>query len=134
MTAEHTGPLVLTDATVHLTPTRTVHGDIWTDGRTITHAGAAEPHERPGDARTIDASGASIVPLLVDSALRARPTRARDTYDLAPGNPATFAVTRSRVTESQVRGSLMIRPPTSSPLSSTGRSSPGTASPTPPPR
>jgi hypothetical protein len=89
-------PFVFTDATVHVTPARSTHGDLWVSGGRIAHAG-------PAGARVIDARGASVVPLMVDQG-------PDGSHDLVPGNPATFAVTRSPVSESQIRGSLMIDP------------------------
>lgn len=103
------GTLVFTHATVHVTPTRSVHGDVRIDGATITHAGAAGS-PLPADARVVDVRGAAIVPIMVDNAVRARPTNDRNIHDLVPGNAATFAVIRGRVGESEIRGMLMVRP------------------------
>lgn len=97
------------DATVYVTPSQTTQGELWTGGETITHVGPAHG-PRPEHARVIDAGGASIVPLIVDNAQRARPAHERSVRDLAAGNPATFAVTRGRVTASQIIGTLTIRP------------------------
>jgi Agrobacterium tumefaciens protein Atu4866 len=102
-------PFAFTDATVHVTPTRSVRGDIWVADGKITRSGPADG-PRPTNARIIDASGAAIVPLMVDTAVRARPAGERGINDLVEGNSATFAVTRSRVGESQIRGALMINP------------------------
>ncbi|WP_129667487.1 Atu4866 domain-containing protein [Phytoactinopolyspora endophytica] len=79
------------------------------DGR-ITHVGSRAKQSRPAQARLIDAEGAFVVPLLVDTAARARPEDQRGVYDLAPGNPANFAVTRERVSEPRIRHMLVLRP------------------------
>jgi hypothetical protein len=102
--------LVVAGATVHVTPSRTVRGDLWAENGRITHVGPRGEKSLASRARVIDAGGAFVVPLLVDSAVRARPEEQRDVYDLAPGNPATFAVTRERVGESRIRGMLTLQP------------------------
>ena len=58
----------------------------------------------------VPADGASVVPLLVDSALAQLPPERRGAFDLVPGNPATFAVLRRAVTEAQVRTMLVVQP------------------------
>ncbi|TDC06291.1 hypothetical protein E1267_16770 [Nonomuraea longispora] len=105
------GALVVADATVHVTPSRTVRGELWAENGRITHVGPREERSsRPAGARVIEADGAYVVPLLVDSAVRAQPAHQRGHYDLTVGNPATFAVTRARASESQIRQMLMIQP------------------------
>lgn len=103
-------PLRFTGATVYRTPSHAVPGELSTGDGVITHAGPPGRHARPDGEQVIDARGASIVPVLDDNALRARTAGGRDTYDLTPGNPATFAVIRGRVGESQVRNMLVVRP------------------------
>ncbi len=63
-----------------------------------------------GDAAVVDAGGAHAVPLMVESALAERPDAQRAIYDLRPGNPATFAVIRRPVSESQIRRMLVVDP------------------------
>lgn len=62
------------------------------------------------DAHVVDAEGASVVPLLVESAIAQLPPGERDRFELVPGNPATFAVVRRRVSEEQVRRMLVVDP------------------------
>jgi hypothetical protein len=102
--------LMIIDATVHVTPSRTVRGDLWVEDGRITHVGPRGKESRPSRARVIDADGAFVVPLLVDTAVHARPEEQRGVYDLTPGNPATFAVTRERVSESRIRQMLVLQP------------------------
>ncbi|MGP3934085.1 Atu4866 domain-containing protein [Nonomuraea sp. KM88] len=103
-------PLVVIDATVHVTPSRTVRGDLWAEDGRITHVGPRGKKPRPARARVIEADGAFVVPLLVDTAMRARAEDQRGVYDVAPGNPATFAVTRERMSESRIGQMLVLRP------------------------
>ncbi|MBB5136177.1 hypothetical protein HNP84_005921 [Thermocatellispora tengchongensis] len=42
--------------------------------------------------------------------MHARPEDQRGVYDLTPGNPATFAVTRERVSASRIRQMLVLQP------------------------
>ncbi|TDD18724.1 Atu4866 domain-containing protein [Nonomuraea diastatica] len=102
--------LVVIDATIHVTPSRTVSGDLRAEDGRITYVGPRGRESRPARARVIEAHGAFVVPLLVDTALRARPEDRRDASDLAPGNAATFAVTRERVSESRIRQMLVLQP------------------------
>ncbi|GAA1384773.1 hypothetical protein GCM10009613_16120 [Pseudonocardia kongjuensis] len=101
--------LRFTGATVYPTPSHAVPGELAIRDGVITHAGPAAPGD-DGHGRVIDARGTSIVPLLDGNALRARPAGERGAYDLVPGNPATFAVVRGRVGESQMRNMLVVRP------------------------
>jgi hypothetical protein len=103
--------LVVLDATIHVTPSQTVRGDLWAEDGRITHVGPRGKESPPSEARMIQADGAFVVPLLVDSAVHARPEGRRGVYDLTPGNPATFAVTRERVSESRIGQMLIIQPP-----------------------
>jgi adenine deaminase len=63
---------VVVDANVYVTPSRTVRGDLWVENGRITHVGSRGNENRPPQARVIEANGASVVPLLVDSSVRAR--------------------------------------------------------------
>ncbi|RPF21671.1 Atu4866 domain-containing protein [Myceligenerans xiligouense] len=104
------GDLVVTDAVVHVTPSRTVRGDLWVSDGRITHVGPSAGGPRPADAEPVPVGGASVVPLFVDSAVRALPDGRRDTFDLAPGNPATFAVVGGPVGEGRIRRMLVVQP------------------------
>jgi hypothetical protein len=101
--------IVFTEATVRVAPSRTVVGELWTTDGTITHVGPPRlPH--PEDALVIDAAGTTLVPLEVESALRAQTPAARSTYDLTAGNPATLAAVRGRVEESRITQMLVVSP------------------------
>ncbi|TDD10410.1 hypothetical protein E1292_07855 [Nonomuraea deserti] len=69
---------------------------------------SVRPHPPGAPAAGTASRGAQ--PLVVDTALRARPEERRGVYDLTPGNPATFAVTRERVSESRIRQMLVPQP------------------------
>lgn len=102
--------IVFRDTTVRVSPSRTVAGELWATGGTITRVGPPRsPY--PDDALVVDASGATLVPLEVESALRAQAPAVRSTYDLAPGNPATLAAVRGRVDESRITEMLVVPPP-----------------------
>jgi hypothetical protein len=109
-TSDASYALVVVDANIHVTPSRTVRGDLWVEDGRITRVGPRGNETRPPQARVIEANGASVVPLLVESSVRARPEGWRDVYDLNPGNTATFVVTRQRVSESAIRQMLIVRP------------------------
>lgn len=102
------GTLVVHDALVHVTPSRTTRGDIVVTAAKVTHVG---PRLRtsPGSV-IINAAGASAVPLLVDSAVRARPANERGIDDLAPGNSAAFAVIRGTIGADRIRHMLVVSP------------------------
>ncbi|WP_235998650.1 Atu4866 domain-containing protein [Qaidamihabitans albus] len=103
------GTLVVRDALVHITPSRTTRADIVVTDGTVTHVGTRRLPAQP-DAVTIAAAGASAVPLLVDSAVHARPPHDRHLDDLAPGNRAAFAVIRGAVRENRIRHMLVVSP------------------------
>ncbi|PRX46191.1 putative ligand-binding protein with streptavidin-like fold [Prauserella shujinwangii] len=103
------GLLVVRDAVVHITPSRKTRGDIVVTDGTVTHVGSSRRPAAP-DAVTIEAAGASAVPLLVDSAVRARAPHERNRDDLAPGNRAAFAVIRGSVREDRIRHMLVVSP------------------------
>ncbi|MBO0610085.1 Atu4866 domain-containing protein [Myceligenerans salitolerans] len=104
------GELAVVDAVVHATPSRAVRGELWASGGRITHVGPCAGAARPAHAEPIPADGAAVVPLLVDSAVRALPDERRGAFDLVPGNPATFAVVKGRVGESRIRQMLVVQP------------------------
>ncbi|GAA2220758.1 hypothetical protein GCM10010413_10220 [Promicromonospora sukumoe] len=104
MTAHPKEQLVITGATVLETPGTPVRRDLHVaDG--VLAAGSPDD-----EATAVPAEGMYAVPLLVDSAVAQRPASERDTYDLVPGNAATFALVRRPVSESQVRGMLVVDP------------------------
>lgn len=104
MAAHPTEQLVITGATVLETPSTRVRRDLHvSDGALV----AGPPRD---EATVIPAQGMYAVPLLVDSAVAQRPASQRGTYDLVPGNAATFALVRRPVSESQVRGMLVVDP------------------------
>lgn len=101
--------VVFTEATVRVAPSRTVAGELWATDGTITHVGPPRrPH--PDDALVVAAAGATLVPLEVESALRAQTPGARSAYDLAQGNPATLAAVRGTVDESRITRMLVVPP------------------------
>lgn len=63
----------------------------------------------PGTA-VVDARGASAVPLMVDTIVDQLSPAQRYAYELMPGNLATVAVVRRRVSASQVRSMLVVSP------------------------
>jgi hypothetical protein len=99
--------IVIRDALVHVTPSRTVHGDVVATDGVLTHVGPARSPDSPG-ALMLDAAGASVVPILIDSAIRARGDDAG--HKLATGQPAVFAVIRGPVQPSRIGEMLMINP------------------------
>ncbi|WOF21661.1 Atu4866 domain-containing protein [Microbacterium betulae] len=107
MPESHT--IVVRDAVVHVTSSRTVRGDVVTTDGMLSRVGPAQRPDPPG-ALVLDAPGASVVPLLVDGAIRARGDDARDRDELAPGRPAIFAVIRGAVRASRIGEMLMVDP------------------------
>jgi hypothetical protein len=102
-------PIVFTEATVRVAPSRTVVGELWATDGTIAQVGPPRP-PYPEGALVIDATGTTLVPLEVESALRAQSPARRSAYDLAPGNPATLAAVRGRVDESRITQMLVVSP------------------------
>lgn len=97
--------LAVVGGRVHRTPSRVEHTDLHTDGPVIV----AAPGETPADL-TIDARGASVVPLLVESVLDEPATVPADAFDLVPGNPATFAVLDGTVSADRITRMLIADP------------------------
>lgn len=104
-----THPLIVTGARVHTTPERSAVGDLHVAGALLPADPGAEPPQESTD--LIDGSGASVVPLLVDTVFEDAEPPAPDSFDLTPGRPATFAVIRGRVSSEQITTSLVVRPP-----------------------
>ncbi|WP_222928310.1 MULTISPECIES: Atu4866 domain-containing protein [Cellulomonas] len=97
-------PFVVTGARVHETPGTVV------DRELVVADGVFLPDRPDGDVEVVAAPGAHAVPLVVDSAVAQRPPAERGVYDLVPGNVATFALVRRRVSESQIRTMLVVDP------------------------
>ncbi|MEI5673961.1 MULTISPECIES: Atu4866 domain-containing protein [unclassified Nocardioides] len=88
---------------VHRAPGEEERGDLGvSEGLVVAGSGAPGP--------SIDATGASVVPLLVESAVAELPPDRTDAWHLVPGRPATFAVVRGRVSADQVRRMLVVQP------------------------
>lgn len=101
---EQSEQFVVTGATVMETPRTLVDRDLSvSDG--VLVPGPADPA-----APVVAAPGTYAVPLLVDSAVAQRPAAQPGVYDLVPGNPATFALVRRPVSESQARRMLVVDP------------------------
>jgi hypothetical protein len=107
MAAPVTRIIVIRDALVHVTPSQTVRGDVVATDGVITHVGPARQPD-PAGARLLDGAGASVVPILIDSAIRARGRSAG--HELAPGNPAVLAVIRGIVPASRIGEMLIVSP------------------------
>ncbi|PUB24460.1 putative ligand-binding protein with streptavidin-like fold [Promicromonospora sp. AC04] len=101
--------IVFTDATVRVSPSRTAVSELWADDGILTHVGPQRP-PYPDGALVVDASGTTLVPLQVESALRARPPAGRSAYDLVPGNAATLAAVHGQVDESRITRMLVVPP------------------------
>jgi hypothetical protein len=107
MAAVVTRTIVIRDALVHVTPRQTVRGDVVATDGVLTHVGPAQQPD-PACARVLDGAGASVVPILIDSAIRARGLIAG--HELAPGNPAVFAVISGIVPASRIGEMLIVSP------------------------
>ena len=98
--------VVVRDALVHVAWTRSVRGDVVATDGVLTHVGTDV--SRPPGALVLDAAGVTVVPILVDSALRARGS---DTgVWLTPGSPTAFAVVHGSVAASRIGEMLMVNP------------------------
>ncbi|MCM3695380.1 Atu4866 domain-containing protein [Microbacterium oleivorans] len=95
--------LVITDARVHVSPEHVRTGDLATEGGRIVARAAPDPIR-------IDGSGASVVPLLVDTVFDEAEPPASDAFDLVPGNPASFALVAGSVSASSIRHQLVVHP------------------------
>ncbi|GGM40799.1 hypothetical protein GCM10010102_40380 [Promicromonospora citrea] len=95
--------LAVVGGRVHRAPGRVERTDLYTDGPVIVDAPA------PADL-TIDAGGASVVPLLVESVLAGTTPPDPDAFDLVPGNPATFAVLDGPVSADRITRMLVADP------------------------
>lgn len=99
-------PLRVTDTEIHIRPGLTRRGDLQVVGDLLVDPTA--PAATPGT--VLEARGCSAVPLLVDTVFAASSPPATGSFDLAPGNPATFAVVRGTVDASSIRSMLVVRP------------------------
>ena len=104
MTEPTDGPFALRGANVMETPRTLVSRDLLVSGAVFV------PELSDRGATVLAAHDAYAVPLVVDSAVAQRPKSQRGTYDLVPGNTATFALIRRPVSESQIRGMLVVDP------------------------
>lgn len=97
--------VIVTNADLHISPGRVRHGVLQSiDGR-ITD------QDVPVEVSTIiEAAGSSVVPLLVDTVFTGEAPPSEDSFDLLPGNPATFAVTRGSVGVTAIRNMLIVDP------------------------
>jgi hypothetical protein len=68
----------------------------------------AAPHGTAGT--VIDAAGAHVVPLTVESAIAQRGESETSSSELVPDHPATFAVVRRPVGENEIRRMLVVSP------------------------
>ena len=104
MVTQDAEQLVVTGANVMQTPRTVVTQDLHVSGEVFV-PGPSDP-----GARVVSAQGSYAVPLMVDSAVAARPESRRGAHHLVPGNAATFALVRHSVSESQVRGMFIVDP------------------------
>ncbi|MEV6592524.1 hypothetical protein [Streptomyces acidicola] len=68
MSVPESRTVIVRDALVHVTPSRTMHGDITATDSVLPQAG---PAQSPGQDETVvlDAAGASVVPVVIDGAV-----------------------------------------------------------------
>nr|WP_243696416.1 Atu4866 domain-containing protein [Aeromicrobium camelliae] len=102
-------PLVVADATIHVSSSRPERTDMWVQDGVITHVGRSR-EDGPTGSRVVEAHGASIVPLVVGSAARHGRGVRPSTNELVAGSPATFAITRSRIGPRAFETWMIIRP------------------------
>lgn len=102
--------VMLTGGTVHPAPHQE-HADLLTEGSTIRALGPVGSTPVGPRTEVIDARDATVVPLLVESAVAALPPDRRDAWALRPGRPAIFAVVRGEVSEDRVQRMLVVHPP-----------------------
>ncbi|WP_162320959.1 Atu4866 domain-containing protein [Nesterenkonia haasae] len=100
-----TSSLIITGARIHTSPEQNSLADLQVEGRHIS------PYEIAQDsAYLINAGGASVVPLLVNTVFHDPEPPAHGAFDLAPGHPATFAVIKGPVSSTQIRQTLIVQP------------------------
>src|SRR5690554_1980194 len=97
--------LIIANGSIHVRPGEIHDGDLWIDGAAIV-----EPGGSPHGATVIDAAGASVVPLMVDTVFEGESPPPEGSFDLKPGNPATCAVIATPVSESAIRDMLVVDP------------------------
>ncbi|WP_245990847.1 Atu4866 domain-containing protein [Bogoriella caseilytica] len=85
-------------------PAYIIREDLHLAGERLT-ASLTEPASE-----VVDAGGTYAVPLMVDTIVNQLPPQHRRSYDLLPGNLATFAVVHRPVSASQVRSMLVVSP------------------------
>lgn len=100
-----TSALIIAGARVHTSPGRSTLADLQVAGTRIT------PHEIPQDsAQLLEASGFSVVPLLTDTVFNDAEPPPAHSFDLIPGQLATFAVIRGEVSSTQITQMLVVQP------------------------
>ncbi|MFI2364077.1 Atu4866 domain-containing protein [Promicromonospora sp. NPDC019610] len=104
MTKKAAEQFVVTGATVMRTPSTPARDNLYVS------EGLLEAGPFDDTTEVVEVRGAYAVPLMVDSAVARRPPTQRHAYDLIPGNPATFALVRRGVAESQIRHMLVVHP------------------------
>ena len=100
-----TSALIIAGARVHTSPEQTVQADLHVAGTRV-----ASHEVSPDSARLIDATGASVVPLLVHSVFEDPEPPAPSAFDLTPGRPATFAAVRGKVRSTRITRMLVVQP------------------------
>lgn len=97
-------PFVVRGATVMRTPATPVRESLY------VAEGRLQSQPPGGSVDVVEGNGAYAVPLMVDSAVAQRATADRHAHELIPGNPATFALVRRPVAETQIRRMLVVTP------------------------
>ena len=100
-----TSALILSGARVHSDPERTAFKDLRVAGTRITDN--ETPQQVP---HRINATGSSVVPLMVNTVFDDAQPPVPNAFDLTPGRPATFAVIRGTVSRTQITKSLVVQP------------------------
>lgn len=98
--------VVVRGALVHVTRSRSVRSDVVATGGVLTHVGPDWPSAP--DALVLDGSEATVVPIVVDGAIRACGSATGSWLTL--GSSVAFAVVRGSVAGSRVGEMLMVNP------------------------
>ncbi|MFZ4896385.1 Atu4866 domain-containing protein [Plantibacter sp. Mn2098] len=105
MTALEARTLIVRDALLHVTRSRTIRGDVVAADGVLTQVGSKQQIDLC-DGLVLEASGASVVPILIDSAIDAQ-GRGTD-LELAIGRSAVFVVIRGTVPTSRIGEMLIV--------------------------
>lgn len=100
-----TSALIITGGRVHSSPERTAFKDLRVAGTRIV-----DDETRQDSTFPIDAIGASVVPLMVNTVFEDAEPPVLDSFVLTPGRPATFAVIRGTVSRTQITKALVVQP------------------------